>query len=79
MNNQINDLLCHVFFQVIPASSNPVVSYVQTRGAARLSLIAAAVFLAGTLILTGLRIVRKYNAPQNKRKRNVSKNKVITS
>ncbi len=39
----------------------------------------AAIVLGGTLLIAAFRVFRKYNTPQNKRKRNVSKNKVWCS
>ena len=65
---------CYV--QGIATSNNPAVQYLRQHKLARVGLYAAAILLAGSLILTAFRVVRKYNTPQNKRKRNVSKNKV---
>ena len=63
--------------QAIPApGSNPVREYLDNNRAARVGLYAGVVLLAGTLVLAAFRVFRKYNTPQNKRKRNVSKNKV---
>ena len=64
--------------QAIPTKSNAVSQYLDTHKGARLGLYAAAVFLGGTVLLAAFRVFRKYNTPQNKRKRNVSKNKVQT-
>lgn len=62
--------------QAVPTKSNPALQYLNSHKAARLGLYGAAVFLAGTLLVAAYRVFQKYNAPQNKRKRNVSKNKV---
>lgn len=62
--------------QAVPAKSNSALQYLNSHKAARLGLYGAAVFLAGTLLVAAFRVFRKYNTPQNKRKRNVSKNKV---
>ena len=62
--------------QAVPADSNPVLQYLNSHKGARLGLYGAAVLLGGTLLISAFRVFRKYNTPQNKRKRNVSKNKV---
>lgn len=64
--------------QAVPANSNAAVQYLNNHKGARLGLYGAAIFLAGTLLIAAFRVFRKYNTPQNKRKRNVSKNKVCT-
>lgn len=62
--------------QAMPTKSNAVVQYLDTHKGAKVGLYGAAVLLAGTLLVAAFRVFRKYNTPQNKRKRNVSKNKV---
>ena len=62
--------------QAVPTKSNSALQYLNSHKAARLGLYGAAIVLAGTLLVAAFRVFRKYNAPQNKRKRNVSKNKV---
>lgn len=63
-------------FQAISTKSNPVLQYLDDHRGARLGLYGTAVVLGGTLLVAAFRVFRKYNTPQNKRKRNVSKNKV---
>ncbi len=64
--------------QAVPSNSNAVVQYLDSHRGARIGLYGAAIFLGGTLLVAAFRVFRKYNTPQNKRKRNVSKNKVCT-
>lgn len=67
----------HGLHQAVPTKSNAVSQYLDTHKGARLGLYAAAIFLGGTVLLAAFRVFRKYNTPQNKRKRNVSKNKLV--
>lgn len=64
--------------QAVPANSNAALQYLNSHKGARLGLYGAAILLGGTLLISAFRVYRKYNTPQNKRKRNVSKNKVRT-
>lgn len=62
--------------QAVPTKSNAVAQYLDTHKGARIGLYGAAIVLGGTLLVAAFRVFRKYNTPQNKRKRSVSKNKV---
>ena len=64
--------------QAVPANSNAALQYLNSHKGVRLGLYGAAILLGGTLLISAFRVFRKYNTPQNKRKRNVSKNKVWT-
>ena len=64
--------------QAVPANDNAALQYLNSHKGARLGLYGAAILLGGTLLIAAFRVFRKYNTPQNKRKRNVSKNKVQT-
>lgn len=67
----------HGLHQAVPAKSNAVAQYLDTHKGARIGLYGAAIVLGGTLLVAAFRVFRKYNTPQNKRKRNVSKNKLV--
>ncbi len=62
--------------QAVPTKSNAVAQYLDSHKGVKIGLCGAAIVLGGTLLVAAFRVFRKYNTPQNKRKRNVSKNKV---
>ncbi|KAL0027862.1 hypothetical protein WJX77_011371 [Trebouxia sp. C0004] len=67
----------HGLHQAVPTKSNAAAHYLDTHKGARIGLYGAAIVLGGTLLMAAFRVFRKYNTPQNKRKRNVSKNKLV--